>query len=73
MAGLHRSYMYGQRRPQTSPCRNASLPKTGGVHASAPFRKCDSLAPFEAISTNQDDSRQREHLLRQEIHPSEPY
>ena len=32
--GLQKSY--GQRCSQTSPCRNASLPKNGGVHSSVP-------------------------------------
>ena len=34
MAGLQKSY--GQRSPQTSPCRNASLQKNGGFHSSVP-------------------------------------
>eukprot|EP00966_Prymnesium_polylepis_P245583 5681361-Prymnesium_polylepis.1 len=34
MTGLQKSH--GQRCPQTSPCRSASLPKNGGFHSSVP-------------------------------------
>eukprot|EP00966_Prymnesium_polylepis_P253625 5862395-Prymnesium_polylepis.1 len=42
----------------------------GPVFKSCHIRQLSSMAPFVAISTPQDDSRQWEHLLSPKIRPS---
>eukprot|EP00966_Prymnesium_polylepis_P025894 596846-Prymnesium_polylepis.1 len=58
MAGLQKAY--GQRRPQTSPCRNDSQPNTGGLQTGVPFRvyaRARASAPAPGLGCNQNPRR----------------